>query len=157
MQRIIIFGTCIVLGLGVITGAVRATLPSNGATLESHVAVTYNVSNGATLELEIPEGPSEGFDERFYDIASQKMMYNARKLTTDQMNDFTNFGQALDASMAAQIKRILGLDDGSMTSSDLEILVRGLISNGKVSNLQVRLKSPIFKNKIKKMHLFIFR
>ena len=74
----------------------------------------------------------------------------------DQMDDFTNFGQALDASMAAQIKRILGLDDGSMTSSDLEILVRGLISNGKVSNLQVRLKSPIFKNKIKKMHLFIF-
>ena len=154
MQRIIIFGTCIVLGLGVITGAVGATLPSNGATLESHVAVTYNVSNGATLELEIPEGPSEGFDERFYDIASQKMMYNARKLTTDQMNDFTNFGQALDASMAAQIKRILGLDDGSMTSSDLEILVRGLISNGKVSNLQVRLKSPIFKNRIKKMLLF---
>ena len=154
MQRIIIFGTCIVLGLGIIPGASGATLPSNGATFESHVAVTYNVSNGATLELEIPKGPSEGFNERFYDIASQKMMYNARKLTTDQMNDFTNFGQALDASMAAQIKRILGLDDGSMTSSDLEILVRGLISNGKVSNLQVRLKSPIVKNRIKKMLLF---
>ena len=149
MQRIIIFGTCIVLGLGVITGAVGATLPSNGATFESHVAVTYNVSNGATLELEIPEGPSEGFDERFYDIASQKMMYNARKLTTDQRNDFTNLGQALDASMAAQIKRMLGLDDDSISSSDLEILLRGRIRKGDVSTLQVIFEKSNFQKQDK--------
>ena len=59
----------------------------------------------------------------------------------DQMDDFTNFGQALDASMAAQIKRMLGLDDDSISSSDLDILLRGRISNGKVSNLQVRFEN----------------
>ena len=117
--------------------------------IPGHVSVTYNVTNGATLELKVPKLPSEGFNKRFYNIASQNIRDYARELTLDQMDDFTNFGQALDASMAAQIKRMLGLDDDSISSSDLEILLRGRIRKGDVSTLQVIFEKSNFQKQDK--------
>ena len=88
MQRIIIFGTCIVLGLGIIAGA----------TLESHGSAIYNDSK--TLKLEELKNSNPRFDESFYDTLRLKMRNYAKKLTVDQINDLTEYGEDLDASMA---------------------------------------------------------
>ena len=128
MQRIIIFGTCIVLGLGIIAGA----------TLESHASAIYNDSK--TLKIEEPKNSNPRFDESFYDTLRLKMRNYAKKLTVDQINDLTEYGEDLDASMADKVENVLGVYDDSISifdSSDLDILLRGQIINGELDFEQV--------------------
>ena len=128
MQRIIIFGTCIVLGLGIIAGA----------TLESHGSAIYNDSK--TLKLEEPKNSNPRFDESFYDTLRLKMRNYAKKLTVDQINDLTEYGEDLDASMADKVENVLGVYDDSVSifdSSELDILMRGQILNGQMDFEQV--------------------
>ena len=128
MQRIIIFGTC----LGIIAGG------AIGATLESHGSVIYNDSK--TLKLEEPKNSNPRFDESFYDTLRLKMRNYAKKLTVDQINDLTEYGEDLDASMADKVENVLGVYDDSVSifdSSDLDILLRGQIINGELDFEQV--------------------
>ena len=75
MQRIIIFGVCI-LGFGIIGEAIEETLESNPI-----------------------------FDKSFYDNLELKMRNYATKLTVDQINELTKYGEDLDALMAAKVTR----------------------------------------------------
>ena len=114
MQRIIIFGVCI-LGLGIIGEAIEETLESNPI-----------------------------FDKSFYDNLELKMRNYATKLTVDQINELTKYGEDLDALMAAKVKNVLDVDADSISifdTSDLEILIRGQILNGELDFEEVRFES----------------
>ena len=114
MQRIIIFGVCI-LGFGIIGEAIEETLESNPI-----------------------------FDKSFYDNLELKMRNYATKLTVDQINELTKYGEDLDALMAAKVKNVLDVDADSISifdTSDLEILIRGQILNGELDFEEVRFDS----------------
>lgn len=114
MQRIIIFGVCI-LGFGIIGEAIEETLESNPI-----------------------------FDKSFYDNLELKMRNYATKLTVDQINELTKYGEDLDALMAAKVKNVLDVDADSISifdTSDLEILIRGQILNGELDFEEVRFES----------------
>ena len=114
MQRIIIFGVCI-LGFGIIGEAIEETLESNPI-----------------------------FDKSFYDNLELKMRNYATKLTVDQINELTKYGEDLDALMAAKVKNVLDVDADSISifdTSDLEILIRGQILNDGLDFKEVRFES----------------
>ena len=114
MKRIIIFGVCI-LGFGIIGEAIEETLESNPI-----------------------------FDKSFYDNLELKMRNYATKLTVDQINELTKYGEDLDALMAAKVKNVLDVDADSISifdTSDLEILIRGQILNGELDFEEVRFES----------------
>ena len=80
---------------------------------------------GQNVTIDFPDKPHKLFNESLYDTASQKMRENARKLTLDQMDAFTKFGQALDANMAERIRNVTGLT--ATNSSTLEIELKTMI------------------------------
>ena len=99
---------------------------------------------GQNVTIDFPDKPHKLFNESLYDTASQKMRENARKLTLDQMDAFTKFGQALDANMAERIRNVTGLT--ATNSSTLEIELKKAIHNERnITTLMVKILKEIGK------------
>ena len=97
---------------------------------------------GQNVTIDFPDKPHKLFNESFYDTASQKMRENARKLTLDQMDAFTKFGQALDANMAERIRNVTGLT--ATNSSTLEIELKKAIHDQRnITTLMVKILKEI--------------
>merc|ERR1711982_193806 len=115
---------------------------------------------GQNVTIDFPDKPHKLFNESFYDTASQKMRENARKLTLDQMDAFTKFGQALDANMAERIRNVTGLT--ATNSSTLEIELKKAIHDQRnittlmlidISDHAIAMKQNYVKEVIKTINL----
>merc|ERR1712141_771110 len=115
---------------------------------------------GQNVTIDFPDKPHKLFNESLYDTASQKMRENARKLTLDQMDAFTKFGQALDANMAERIRNVTGLT--ATNSSTLEIELKKAIHNERnittlmlidISDHAIAMKQNYVKEVIKTINL----
>merc|ERR1712029_1026085 len=115
---------------------------------------------GQNVTIDFPDKPHKLFNESLYDTASQKMRENARKLTLDQMDAFTKFGQALDANMAERIRNVTGLT--ATNSSTLEIELKKAIHDQRnittlmlidISDHAIAMKQNYVKEVIKTINL----
>ena len=80
---------------------------------------TKSQGNSTNTELNVHEIPNEKFNQSFYQKAQSYTASNWRKLTAEDVEDFSQYSSKLEAGLRKKISEELGLENDSNISTDV--------------------------------------
>ena len=92
--------------------------------------------------FDVPENPNDKFNQSFYQKAQSYTASNWRKLTAEDVEDFSQYSSKLEAGLRKKITIVLGLEKNSNLSTDvmdkifLEKSDKGEVTSADSSTLQ---------------------
>ena len=93
--------------------------------------------------FDVPENPNEKFNQSFYQKAQSYTASNWRKLTAEDVDDFSQYSSKLEAGLRKKITEELGLENDSNLSTDVmdkifqEKSDKGEVTSSESSTLQI--------------------
>ena len=92
--------------------------------------------------FDAPENPNEKFNQSFYQKAQSYTASNWRKLTAEDVDDFSQYSSKLEAGIRKKITEVLGLENDPNLSTDVmdkifqEKSDKGEVTSAESSTLQ---------------------
>ena len=115
------------------------------------IAQTKSQENSTNTEVDpdyddvlfdVPENPNEKFNQSFYQKAQSYTASNWRKLTAEDVDDFSQYSSKLEAGIRKKITEVLGLENDPNLSTDVmdkifqEKSDKGEVTSAESSTLQ---------------------